>query len=72
MKESDLIEGDAELNKHISELVKQSNILELVKMMNPLDIVKVIAISLDLRPIQAAKLTVKLLGTVKEWSAPRN
>lgn len=71
MTESELIEGDAELQTYMKDLVKQAKVLELVKLMSPLDIVKSIAISLDLKPIQAAKLAINLMKQAKEYTYPR-
>lgn len=53
--------GDHELETYINDLVQKQSVLDLVKLMQPLDIAKILLKSFDLRPRQAAMITVNLI-----------
>jgi hypothetical protein len=59
-----LFENDLELSRFVDRLSKKKEIIDLVKLMQPLDVAKVIAIDLELCPMDAARTTVDLIKYV--------
>jgi hypothetical protein len=53
--------GDHEIETYVNDLVAKQSVLDLVKMMQPLDVAKILLKSFDLRPRQAALITVNLI-----------
>lgn len=61
MKQKRLRESDRDISSVVDKLIMNKKILDIVKLMAPLDIAKVIAIELDLHPVDSAKAALGLI-----------